>query len=169
MDDLDSEYRQTSVEYMEAQLDVEIRRYERTLKIYKRLDKIVSVALGACSVGSLVLTSGTLGSALTGIGAIASLPLGSLACLSATTVMVLTLISRRIMKKKKKHCDTLRLAQCKKCLVEQCISTALADDEQIDDAEFGKIVTCLKNYYDEKDQLRQPTTTFSEDLNAHAP
>ena len=114
MDDLDSGYRQTRIECMENQLDAEIRRYESTLKTYKRLDKIVSVALGACSVGSLVLTSSTLGSALTGIGVIASLPLGSLACMSATTVMILTLISRRIMKKKKKHCDTLRLAQCKK-------------------------------------------------------
>ena len=168
MDDLDSGYRQTRVECMEDQLDAEIRRYESTLKTYKRLDKIVSVALGACSVGSLVLTSSTLGSALTGIGVIASLPLGSLACMSATTVMVLTLISRRIMKKKKKHRDTLRLAQSTKSRFEQCISTALANDEQIDDAEFGKIVTCLKNYYDEKDQLRQPSTTFSEDLNAHA-
>ena len=53
--------------------------------------------------------------------------------------------------------------------MEQCIRTALADDEQIDGVEFGKKVTCLKNYYDEKDQLRQPSTTFSEDLNAHAP
>ena len=52
---------------MEDQLDAEIRRYEHALKIYKRLDKIVSVALGACSVGSLVLTSGTLGLALTGL------------------------------------------------------------------------------------------------------
>ena len=169
MDELDIGSLQTRVECIKDQFDAEIRRYERTLNTYKRLDKIVSVALGACSVSSLVLTSSTLGSALTGIGVIASLPLGSLACLSATAVMVLTLISKRIMKKKKKHRDTLRLAQSKKCLVEQCISTALADDDQIDDAEFGKIMTCLKNYYDEKDQLRQPSTTFSEDLNAHAP
>ena len=40
---------------------------------YKRLDNAVSVALGAYSVGSLVLTSSTLGSALTGIGVIATL------------------------------------------------------------------------------------------------
>ena len=153
MDDLDSGYQQTRVECMEDRLDVEIRNYQHTLKIYKRLDKLVSIAQGACSVASLMLTSYTMGSALTGIGAIASLPLGSLACLSATGVMVLTLISRRIMKKKKKHRDTLRLVQSTKSLVEQCISTAFADDEQINDAEFGNITTCLKNYYDKKDKL----------------
>ena len=113
MDELDIGSLQTRVECIEDQFNAEIRRYERTLNTYKRLDKIVSVALGACSVSSLVLTSSTLGSALTGIGVIASLPLGSLACLSATAVMVLSLISKRIMKKKKKHRDTLRLAQSK--------------------------------------------------------
>ena len=167
MEDLNSEYRQTRIECIGDQLDAEFQKYQRTLNTYKRLDKIVSVALGACSVDILVLTSGTLGSALTGIGIIASFPLGPLACLSATTVMVLTLISRRIMKRKIKHRDTLRLAQSKKRLVEQSLITALADDEEIDDGEFGKIVTC-SNYNDDKDQLRQPSTTLSENLTAHA-
>ena len=92
------------------------------MNAYKRLDKAVSVALGACSVVSLVLTSSTLGSALTGTGLIATLPLGFLACLNATIVMDLTLMSRHVTKKKKKHHDTLRLAQSKKSLVEQCFS-----------------------------------------------
>ncbi|CAG2225658.1 unnamed protein product [Mytilus edulis] len=121
-------------------------------------------ALSACSVGSLVLTSSTVGSALTGTGVKAILPLGFLACLNATIVMDLTLISRHVTKKKKKHHDTLRLVQSKKSLVEQCVSSVLADDEQIDNAEFGKVVTCLKNYYDHKDQLQQPMSNFSEDL-----
>lgn len=129
----------------------------------------MSVALGACSVGILVLTNWTLGSALTGLGAIESLPLGSLACLSVATLMVLTLILRRIMKKKKKHHNTFQLTQSTMSVVEQRVSTALVDNEQIADTEFGKIVTCLKNYYDEKDRLQQPSTTFSKELNAHAP
>ncbi|CAG2227715.1 GNAS [Mytilus edulis] len=124
--------------------------YQNTLNAYKRSDKAVSVALGACSVVSLVLTSSTLGSALTGTGVIATIPLGFLACLNATTVMDLTLISRHVIIKKKHH-DTLRLPKSKKSLVEQCVSSALANDEQIYDVEFGKVVTCLKNYYDHKD------------------
>ena len=129
----------------------------------KRLEKAVSVALGACSVVSLVLTSSTLGSALTGTGLIATLPLGFLACLNSTTVMDLTLISRHVIKKKKKRHDTLRLVQSKRSLVEQYISSALADDKQIADVEFGKVVTCLQNYYDHKDQLQQHMSNFSED------
>ena len=118
------------------------------MNVYKRLDKAVSVALSAWFVGSLVLTSSTLGSALTGTGVIATLPLFFLACLNATTVMNLTQICRHGTKKKKKHHDTLRLVQSKKSLVEQCVSSALGDDEQIDDDEFGKVVICLKNYYE---------------------
>ena len=75
MDDLNSGYQQTRVKCMEDQLNTDIHKYQHTLKIYKRLDKVVSVALGACSVGSLVLTSCTMGSALTCKGIIASLPL----------------------------------------------------------------------------------------------
>ena len=111
-------------------------RYQTTFNAYVRLDKAVSVTLCAYSVGSL-------GSALTGFEA--TLPLGFLSCLNSLTVMDLTLFSRHVTKKKKKHHDTLRLAQSKKSLVEQCVSSALADDEQIDDAEFAsKTTTTIK-------------------------
>ena len=149
-DELDAD----RIEYMEEVLAADILRYEHALKIYNRLDKVITVALGACSVGSLLLTSGTMGSAMTGVGVVASIPLGSLACLSATATLVLSLISRRVAKKKKKHQNTVRLARIYK--------SQILSDSPIP-------VLCLKNYYDEKDQLRQPSTTFSEDLSAHAP
>jgi hypothetical protein len=120
-------------------------RYQTTFNAYVRLDKAVSVTLCACSVGSLVITSSNLGSALTGTGVKATLPLGFLSCLNAITVMDLTLFSRHVTKKTKKHHDTLRLTQSKKSLVEQCVRSALADDDQIDDEEFdSKTTTTLK-------------------------
>ena len=166
-DQVDSDYRQSRVDRIEEQLEAEIRRYERTLKIYVRLDKATSIALAACSISSLVLTSGTMGSACTGVGIVASLPLGSLACVSATATMVLSLIVKRLAKKKKKHRDTVRLARSYKSRVEAEVNKALANDDVIDDIEFPMITRCLKDYYDEKERLRQPSTTFSEDLNAH--
>lgn len=139
---------------LEDFLESEVQKYARMLRIYKRLDKVVSIVQAAASISSLLLTSGTMGSALTGVGVAASLPLGSLACLCATTALVLSLIAKRITKKKKKHHDTLRLAR--------------SYQSQLP-GEDGAPAVCLKNYYDEKDQLRRPSTTFSEDLNAHAP
>ena len=153
-----ADHRQTRVECMEEELTAEVQRYEHALKIYNRLDKAVSIVSGGCSVGSLLLTSGTMGSALTGIGATASIPLGSLACLCATSCLVLSLIARRVAKKKKKHRDTVRLARTYR--------SQLAGEDS-DGAPTPAI--CLKNYYDEKAQLRRPSTPFSDDLVKHAP
>ena len=144
------------INYAEDELTKEIQRYEHALKIYNRLDKVFSIALGGCSVGSLLLTSGTMGSALTGVGAVASIPLGSLACLCATAALVMSLVARRVARKKKKHRDTVRLAKSYR--------SRLAGE-----GDFPTPAICLKNYYDEKDQLRQPSTPFSEDLKAYAP
>ena len=149
MDEIDA----SRIARMEEELTSEIQRYEHALRIYNRLDKVISIAQGGCSVGSLLLTSGTIGSALTGVGIVASIPLGTLACLCATGTLVFSLISRRVAKKKKKHQDTVRLARSFK--------TQLAGGD-------GAPVISLKNYYDEKDQLRQPSTLFSEELDAHA-
>ena len=140
---------------MDEELATELQRYEHALKIYNRLDKVISIALGACSVGSLLLTSGTFGTALTGVGSVASIPLGSLACLTATSTLVLSLISRRVAKKKKKHRDTVRLAKSYR-------SQLPGEDGVLTPA------ICLKNYYDEKYQLRQPSTPFNEALANHA-
>ena len=138
---------------LEEFLESEVQKYARMLRIYKRLDKVVSITVAATSICSLLLTSGTMGSALTGIGAAASLPLGSLACLSATTILVLSLIAKRIAKKKKKHRETLRLAR--------------SYQSQLP-GEDGAPAVCLKNYYDGKDRLRQPSPPFSEDLAKHS-
>lgn len=142
------------IECMKEKLTAEIRRYEHALKIYNRLGKVISIALGGCCVGSLLLTSGTMGSALTGVGDVAFIPLGSLACVCATGIIILSLISCRVAKKKKKHRDTVRLAKTYK--------SQLA-------VEDGAPTVCLKNYYDEKDQLRQHSIPISEELNAHVP
>ena len=61
----------------------------------------------------------------------------------------------------------MRLARHYKSQVEAEVSKALANDGVIDDTEFPMITRCLKDYYDEKERLRHPSTTFSEDLNAH--
>ena len=63
----------------------------------------------------------------------------------------------------------MRLARHYKSQVEAEVSKALANDGVIDDTEFPMITRCLKDYYDEKERLRQPSTTLSENLNVHAP
>ena len=75
------------------------------------------------------------------------------------------------IKKRKKHEDTVRIARSYQSKIEDAVSKALEDDD-IDESEFAGVVKCLGFYYDEKQQLRKPsttTTTFSEDLTTHAP
>ena len=136
---------------MDEELATEIQRYAHALKIYNRLDKVISIA---CSVGSLLLTSGTFGTALTVVGSVASILLGSLACLTVTGTLILSLFSRRVAKKKKTHRDTVRLVKSYR--------SQLPGKDGVPTPAI-----CLKNYYDEKYQLRQPSTPFHEALANH--
>ena len=62
MDDLDSKYRHTRFECIEDRLDAEIKKCERTkLRITKRLNQAVSIALGTYSICRLGLENGTTG------------------------------------------------------------------------------------------------------------
>lgn len=70
------------------------KRYDHNIEVYNRFDQLASVVLVGCSVDSLLLSSGTIGSSLSGIGSVASVSLGSLACLSASALFVNSLISQ---------------------------------------------------------------------------
>ena len=133
-------------------LEAECQKYELTSRKYARADKGLGIALTVCSIISLVLTSGTMGSACSGVGIVASLPLGTLACLCAASTIVLSLVAKRFARKKKKHRDTVRLARTYKSRVQALES---------DGADFPLITRCLKDYYDEKDRLRQPSPSTS--------
>lgn len=78
-------------------------------------------------------------------------------------MLVLTALSKRIHNKGKKHEDTVRIARTYRSQVEAQVSKALKDDT-IDETEFAEVVKCLCIYDDEKQQLLQPSTTFSEKL-----
>ncbi|CAC5390783.1 unnamed protein product [Mytilus coruscus] len=71
--------------------------------------------------------------------------------------------AKRIRKKGKKHEDTVRIVRSYQSQIEDSVSKALEDGE-IDETEFAGAVKCLGFYYDEKQQLRKPSTTIDEDL-----
>ena len=81
-------------------------------------------------------------------------------------MMVLTVLAKRIRKKCKKHEDTVRIVRSYQSQIEDSVSKAL-EDGQIDEIEFTGAVKCLSFYYDEKQQLRKPSTTIDEDLTKH--
>ena len=169
MDSIDSgkqSYREARIESIERELKSEMHKYARLSRIYKRMDKAISFALGTCAVLNVVCTTGTLSTAATGIGAVACIPLSSLAIVNSIAMVVLTVLSKRTHRKRKKHKDTVQIVRKYQSKVKVEMSKALEDDV-IDETEFLGIVKCLGFYYDEKQQLRKPSTTFTEDLCAH--
>ncbi|CAC5364236.1 unnamed protein product [Mytilus coruscus] len=58
-----------------------------SLLTYNKLDKVLSVALGTCSVLNVICTTSALSTAATGIGAIACIPLSSLAVINSLGMM----------------------------------------------------------------------------------
>ncbi|CAC5409880.1 unnamed protein product [Mytilus coruscus] len=87
----------------------------------------------------------------------------ALAIINSLGMMGLTMLSKRINKKRKKHKDTVHLIKTSKSKIEDTVSKAL-DDDDISNIEFTGIVKCLDFYYDEKQHLRQ----HRKDLTAHA-
>ncbi|CAC5422528.1 unnamed protein product [Mytilus coruscus] len=106
------------------------------------------------SFQNLQLRNSALGTTATGIGAIACIPLSSLAVINSLGMMGLTVLSKRIHKKRKKHKDTVQLIRTSKSKIEDAVSKALDDDDDISGLEFTGIVTCLDSYYTEKQLLR---------------
>ena len=71
-------------------------KYTNILKPYNRLDHVLSIALGTCSVLNVICTTCALSTAATGIGAIACIPLSSLAVINSLGMIGLTVLSKRI-------------------------------------------------------------------------
>ena len=56
-----------------------------------------------------------------------------------------------------KHSNNVRLARIHKMQAESEVNKALVGKDIIDDTEFLKITRCRKDYYKEKNRLRQPS------------
>ena len=169
MDSIDSgkqSYREARIELIERELESEKKKYARLSRIYKRADKATSFALGVCAVLNVICSAGTFSTAATGVGVVACLPLSSLTVVNSIAMMVLTVLAKRIRKKCKKHEDTVRIVRSYQSQIEDSVSKAL-EDGQIDEIEFTGAVKCLSFYYDEKQQLRKPSTTIDENLTKH--
>ncbi|CAC5364673.1 unnamed protein product [Mytilus coruscus] len=90
MDDVYSNrqtYREDKIRSVEYLLEVEILKYTNILKRFNGLDRIISIALGTCSVLNVICTTSGLSTAATGIGAITCIPLSSLAVINSLGIM----------------------------------------------------------------------------------
>ena len=101
-----------------------------------------------------MLSSASLATSLTLIGALAGAPLAGIAGLMGIASTAVGISSGRLNKKVTKHEKTISLAESKHLSVSRLVSKALTDGE-VSDVEFNLILREIENYYSLKGQLRR--------------
>ena len=147
------DFRLKKINDLLKELSDEVEHYRQVAKKYKRSHSMVhasAVGLGSLSVG---LSSGALGTALTGVGIVASPALAGVATLCGLGSVGFAAASKRLERKVAKHEKIYTLAQAKRNSVNELVSKALAD-KQISDVEFHIITREVEKYHELKAVIR---------------
>ena len=147
------DFRLKKINDLLKELSDEVEHYRQVAKKYKRSHSMVhasAVGLGSLSVG---LSSGALGTALTGVGIVASPAFAGVATLCGLGSVGFAAASKRLERKVTKHEKIYTLAQAKRNSVNELVSKALAD-KHISDVEFRIITREVEKYHKLKAAIR---------------
>ena len=165
------DYRLKKISDCQKELENEISHYRRISKKYKRAKTIINAFVASTGVLTAVLSSASLATSLTLIGAIVGAPIAGIAALMGITTTAASVGSGRLNTKVTKHKKTISLAESKHLSVSRLVSKALTDGS-ISDAEFNLILREIENYYSLKGQLRREVrienTSGSEKVDVEA-
>ena len=128
-------------------------RYRRRYKSAYNTAIYLNAGAGLTSVGSSIVAAAT---AATGVGIIASVPLGFTAVASGVLSVVSAAVSKILLKKVEKHQQIKLIAAAKLSNVNGLVSRALQDDH-ISNEEFQIILQEMESYRDHKSQIRNRT------------
>lgn len=134
-------------------LEKELTHYRLVAKKYNKAKTTVNWTSAGAGFISAVLSSASLGSALSAIGIIISIPLGAIAGLFNLTSIALIGGSKKIEIKLSKHREIVTLAIAKRETVDRLVSKALVD-QKINDAEFQIILDEMTQYNALKEAVR---------------
>ena len=148
------DFRLKKISDCQKELENEISDYRRISKKYKRAKTIINAFAVATGVLTVVLSSASFATLLTGIGAPVSAPIAGIAALLGTASTAAANTSGRLNTKVIKHEKTISLAESKHLSVSRLVSRALTDGS-ISDVEFNLILREIDNYYSLKGQLRR--------------
>ena len=148
------DYRLRKISDCQKELENEISHYRRISKKYKRAKTIINAFAAATGVLTVVLSSASFATFLTGIGVPVGAPIARIAALLGTASTATDNTSGRLNSKVIKHEKTISLAESKHLSVSRLVSRALTDGS-ISDVEFNLILREIGNYYSLKGQLRR--------------
>ena len=163
------DYRLKKISDCQKELENEISHYRRISKKYKRAKTIINAFAATTGALTVVLSSASFATLLSGIGAIIGAPIAGIAALLGTFSTAASASSGRLNKKVTKHEKTISLAESKHLSVSRLVSKAMSDGS-ISDLEFNLILREIENYYSLKDQLRRKVKKIenSSDKNVDA-
>ena len=148
------DYRLKKISDCQKELENEISHYRRISKKYKRAKTIINAFAASTGVLTAVLSSASLATFLTGIGALVGVPIAGIAALLGIASTTASVGSIKLNRKVTKHEKTISLAESKHLSVSRLVSKAWTDGE-VSDVEFNLILREIENYYSLKGQLRR--------------
>ena len=148
------DYRLKKISDCQKELENEITHYRRISKKYKRAKTIINAFAVTTGALTTVLSTASLATLLSGIGAPIGAPLAGIAALMGITSTTAGASSERLNKKLTKHEKIISLAESKHISISRLVSKAMTDGT-ITDVEFNLILREIDNYYSLKGQLRR--------------
>ena len=148
------DYRLKKISDCQKELENEISHYRRISKKYKRAKTIINAFAATTGVLTALLSSASLATSVSGIGAIVGAPIAGIAALLGTFSTAASFGSGRLNRKVTKHEKTVSLAESQHLSVSRLVSKAMIDGV-VSDAEFHLILREIENYYSLKGQLRR--------------
>ena len=138
----------------QKELENEISHYRRISKKYKRAKTIINAFAVTTGTLTVVLSTASLATLLSGIAAIAGVPIAGIAALLGIFSTVAGASGGRLNQKVTKHEKTISLAESQHLFISRLVSKAMSDGS-ISDLEFNLILREIENYYSLKSQLRR--------------
>lgn len=159
--DAPDNFRMQKINEISTTLSQEVSHYRAVAKKYQKAKTILHyMAVGSGAISG-VLSSASVASALTGIGLIASVPLGIVAAIFGISSASLTGVCKKLEPKKLKHREIVTLAIAKRETVNRLVSKALTD-KKVSDVEFQLILNELASYFALKEKEHKTIKTLSE-------
>ena len=149
-----ADFRLRKISDCQKELENEISHYRRISKKYKRAKTIINAFAAATGALTVVLSSASFATLLTGIGAPVGAPIAGIAAVMGLFSTTAAASSGRLNTKVIKHEKTVSLVESKHLSISRLVSKALTDGS-ISDVEFNLILREIDNYYSLKGQLRR--------------
>ena len=146
-------FRLTEISKNLREISDEIEHYRLVLKKYKKVRKVSHYSVVCLGAMTTVLSSGAVGTSLTGVGILVGVPLAGMAILSGGASPGLSVINKKLERKVNKHSRIHALAVAKHDSINSSVTQAL-NDNHVSDTEFELITREMHKYRQLKETLR---------------